>query len=506
MTVIKLFVLAACLLQNQTAPKTSVILDGEFDEWMTRPPTIVDPADASTAFIDFGEVRVLHDLKFVHMQADFGNTVNAQGLEGTAMVVLDADGDATTGKTEHGLDGVDIIVDLSPRGRKSMKHEGVGLRSMTYEADANDPAKPFLNPYDIGFAFAPTHAGRRFEFRFERGAALPNTPPLFQGQQFSGKFVFVDPSGALADETPVFTHKLLAIDADPIEVKPDEANPLEKPDAGAIRLVSWNIQRGAIFKQPELFGRILRALQPDVIHLQELSEHNSAAQLQEFLKATFSDDQRQPWNVAFGEGGGDLRCAVASRHPLALSPALRIVPMPQRPDHSVRTIGAIAEIDNHSILLVSLHLKCCGRAGGPEDEQRLNEVDAIHTAVKSALAAQQIDGALISGDFNLVGSRDPLEALATNLDVNRSSLAVPQTYQLDGLSNATWSDPFQPFIPGRLDYILVSDSSIEVMRGFVLDTRDLGPTWLERCKLQAEDTATASDHLPVVIDFKFRKP
>jgi endonuclease/exonuclease/phosphatase family metal-dependent hydrolase len=178
--------------------------------------------------------------------------------------------------------------------------------------------------------------------------------------------------------------------------------------------------------------------------------------------------------------------------------------MPQRPDMTVRTVGAVAKINDASVLLVSVHLKCCGRAGGPEDEQRLNEVDAIRQAVQSALAAQQIAAVFISGDLNLVGSRDPLELLAANLDVDHSSLAVPQTYQLDGLSNATWSDPFQPFIPGRLDYVLHSDSTVSVMRGFVLDTADLSEHWRQQHSLQTADTATASDHLPVVVDFTMR--
>ncbi len=37
----------------------------------------------------------------------------------------------------------------------------------------------------------------------------------------------------------------------------------------------------------------------------------------------------------------------------------------------------------------------------------------------------------------------------------------------------------------------------------VMDTRDLEPRWLQRHELRADDTASASDHLPLVADLRW---
>ena len=69
-------------------------------------------------------------------------------------------------------------------------------------------------------------------------------------------------------------------------------------------------------------------------------------------------------------------------------------------------------------------------------------------------------------------------------------------------SNVTWIDPSSDFPPGRLDYLIYSDSVLEPRNGFVLYTPALTPEELNRYGLSATDT-DASDHLPVVQDFVF---
>jgi endonuclease/exonuclease/phosphatase family metal-dependent hydrolase len=493
-------ILATATVLQTPQVSAHIILDGEFDDWNAVPATIVDPADAPGAFIDFGELRIIHDDRFVHLLADFGKTVNAQGLAGTAMLLLNADGDEQTGTTVHDVPGVDVIVDLSPEKLKYPgEFQGVGLRSTTYLPDPNDPAKPALNPYDIGFAFAPTHAGRRFELRFERGRRLPQTPPLFSGAQFTGKLVFMEAAGKPADITQPFTHELTI--SHPMRVDPPA---LPKRDADAFRVVSWNVQRGAIFSQGEPFRRVLRALDPDVVLLVELNDENTVADVERFFAQAFPE--RGAWHAVVGKGGGDLRCAVASRFPLAPAPELELVSMPHQPDKSVRVMGASIDVFGRKLLAVATHLKCCGSAGGPEDQIREVEVGQIRHAVKLALGQTEFDGLVIGGDLNLVGARDPLELLARGLDLDRSALAIPQTYQLDGLSNATWADRNQPFIPGRLDYILHSDSTIDCLHGFVFDSQDPDQTWRDAHQVQPGDTAAASDHLPVVLDLRWNAP
>lgn len=481
---------------------TSIVIDGDFGDWRATLPALIDPADAPDAAVDFGEIRISHNARFVSLLIDFGRTVNAQGLDGTAMILLDVDGDPATGTSEFGMRGVDLIVDLTPHNEKNPDKPGMGM-AIRCPAQSADPPGNAVHPptvYDIGLNFAPTHAGRRMEFRLNRNVKLPDTPPLFSGASFSGKLVFIDLSGHVADETDEFHHELSA-QPDAALLPADARDPLARLPATQIRIMSWNVERGAMFKNPKPFARTMAAVNPDVILLQELTDKNTVDQVRDFLTAALPPHDGESWSVIIGEGGGDLRCAVASRFSLQPVESLRLIPFPDRPERTARAAGAIVECNGRRLLALSVHLRCCGRAGGSEDQQRILEARVLNDAVKSAAQTQPIDGIIISGDFNLVGSRDPVELIAAGADLDASTLTIVPAYQLDGLSNATWADPKQPFAPGRLDYMLYSDSDLELTESFVYDSSDLAEAWLKRHLVQPADSSAASDHLPLIADF-----
>jgi endonuclease/exonuclease/phosphatase family metal-dependent hydrolase len=480
---------------------TPILIDSRFDDWDTVPVALTDPVDAPDGFIDFGELRIASDGQLLHLLLDVGRVVNVQKLDGTVLLPLDVDGDAATGVVQHDMPGVDIIVSLSPpSAARAGEFEGIGVRSMTYAPDPNDPAARPIIPYDIGFSFAPTFASRRVELRIERGTVLPQTPTLMASEQVRGRLVFLGRDGQVVDSTDVFQHDLVPLSV-PVVAQPND--PLARPEGESLRVVSWNAELGAILDRPEPFIRVLRALDPDVILLQELRDTHSGDEVAAFLNEHLAGASRSLWQVVFGEGGGDLRCAVASRVRMLPAEALRLVPYPERPDRHVRIAGAYIGYGSQVLLAASIHLKCCGRIGGSEDATRMTEVQAIRQAVATAIEQEDADGLIIGGDLNLVGSRAPLDALMEGLDADGSALAIAEALQIDGRTNATWSDPRQPFVPGRLDWMLCGDSRLACLRTFVLDARDLTTRWLQHHGLHAGDTA-ASDHLPLVADFQWQ--
>ncbi|HMB70033.1 MAG TPA: endonuclease/exonuclease/phosphatase family protein, partial [bacterium] len=124
---------------------------------------------------------------------------------------------------------------------------------------------------------------------------------------------------------------------------------------------------------------------------------------------------------------------------------------------------------------------------------------------------------IVAGDLNLVGWRRQLDTLlhgtienpveygpAAPPDVDGTSLADAHPYHTTGLADWTWHGSDSPFPPGRLDYVVYSDAALELAGGFVLWTPDLAPAELEAAGLRADDVPEASDHLPVVADFRFR--
>ncbi|MGB0325863.1 MAG: endonuclease/exonuclease/phosphatase family protein, partial [Phycisphaerales bacterium] len=97
---------------------------------------------------------------------------------------------------------------------------------------------------------------------------------------------------------------------------------------------------------------------------------------------------------------------------------------------------------------------------------------------------------VLAGDLNLVGSQIPLERL------EESGLTTIDMRQPDGATTATWDNESSSFLPGRLDYVLHSRQLNPTM-AVVFDTQDVDPSWLPH-SLRRE----ASDHLPLVVDFK----
>ena len=68
----------------------------------------------------------------------------------------------------------------------------------------------------------------------------------------------------------------------------------------------------------------------------------------------------------------------------------------------------------------------------------------------------------------------------------------------------TWQNEFSPFSPGRLDFIIFTDSAIDLEKTYVLRTEEMIPDSLSKYGLLSEDTRLASDHLPVVADFSLQ--
>jgi len=501
------------------APSASPItLDGRFHDWAGVPAAVVDEADAPEAEVDFRTVRIADEARLVHVLIDLGEgrEINVQRLDGCARLLLDGDGDPATGSTVHGLPGVDIIISLTPppppeggadaRDRPGM---GVGLESTTYEGDPDDETRPPLSPYDLGIALAPTYADRFVELRFERGAELPDTPPFLRGDHFSAKLVLMDLSGAVLDETDPFTHGLSPFSpAQPIRDAQQPNDPLARAPRSSLRVVAWNMQRGALFKQRDSALRVLRALDPDIICIQELGEDSSAEQVAALLNqistCVQTDAPRDAWSVVLGAGGGEKRSAVAARLPVTPDKHLDPVFHAGRDDWLLRTAGAIVAHEGRRLIVMSIHLKCCGRIGDESDLRRIAEAKAIRAAVRQAMKAEHADGIIIAGDFNLVGSRTPLELLTGKIDGEGLALTAVEPMQLDRRSNATWTDPREPFVPGRLDFVLHDKAALQAVGAFVFDARDLARRWLARHGLLVEDT-TISDHLPIVVDLSWRK-
>ncbi len=300
-----------------------------------------------------------------------------------------------------------------------------------------------VSPYEAGVVFAPTTAATKFEIRVNK-----------KEKELPKKIFDLSPKGDF-------------------------------------RVVSWNVQLGNLLEDKARSSRLLKALKPDVLLLQELSGGDTPEILTSFLTKTLGGT----WQVTLTESTGTLR-----HHQLrsAIATSLHLQTSELIDSGSWRQLKAIfstIECKKKPVNFISLHLRCCGGPTGEAEQQRQKEA----TAIQGFINSHQSPRFVIAGDLNLVGTTKPLEILQCD------RFSVVNAYQPDGLQNATWSDSSSSFTPGRLDWMLYSPQSLEVINCFVLETSDLLPESLTPYNLLSKDTAELSDHLPLVADFKIIK-
>ncbi len=501
MTLLRRFLLAllpAVALAQSPAPR--IVIDGGFGDWSR---VRVSPASQTGGLRD---VRITDDSRAVYFLLDFGRQWSLQeSSDSTCLLLLDTDANPATGGAEHGLPGVDLVVELSPASGP----QGVAAR-------VPGPAPSRLTAYQLGFLSAPTYAAERFELRLAR------TPARFPAPSLRAKVVWLGASGEVLAESGILRHRL-APRRRPRR-PPAAADPLARPPATDFRVLNWNVSGQRLLTSPAPYLNILGALQPDLILLDEVSPQVPVAAVEEFLAQLPASPEAPPWRVLLGSSGYRERSLIATRSPLTAAAAFRSIefppavrdevlasrpaPFPMLPAvlaGGVPATGAWVELSGRRLLTVALDLVCCAtHPGGVEDRIRLTQAAALRAAINQAQRDQPSQAVLVAGDFNLVGLRAPLDTLAQGLDPAGSDLLTVEALDLAGLSNVTWADSSSRYPPGRLDFQLYSASSLRVIHAFVFDSRALPSTWLAAHHLQPSDSAMASDHNPVVADFQWR--
>jgi endonuclease/exonuclease/phosphatase family metal-dependent hydrolase len=267
--------------------------------------------------------------------------------------------------------------------------------------------------------------------------------------------------------------------------------------------VSYNILHNGFFEegQREHFDRIIPALDPDILAVQEAwgDQESIAALMTEWIPGT--------WHVS-SEWDGNY---VISRFPI-LHEAVLI--------SSGRSMAVLldteAELDKN-ILIINSHFSCCS-----SNDDRQQQVDELIGVMREWMKEEDWTGPFYLemetpffhvGDFNLVGYRQQLVTLTEGDIVDEDSYGddfLPdwdESFITDLFSHNTgirmgytWRSDGSSFSPGKLDYILYSDSNLEIAKHFVLNTMALSEEELEQYGLEEWDVYHASDHMPRVAD------
>jgi endonuclease/exonuclease/phosphatase family metal-dependent hydrolase len=305
----------------------------------------------------------------------------------------------------------------------------------------------------------------------------------------------------------------------------------QQPDD--LRVVAFNIN--SVFPEThyldsERFARVLRVLAPDVICLQEVRSELDDAALATLVANALGEDAAG-WHAYIGRSGR-MGTAIVARYPLQQTGDVTQPPAYRGHENSGRTARVAYGLvdlpdDEHPIdlFVTSVHFKCCGDTDN--DPLRQQEIDAVLAWWRDAMTpGDAIDvpprtGFVLAGDLNTVGGPIILETalsgdiydnerygpdLAPDWDRTRLTDAHPR-HNVVGPADYTWRNDTSQYPPGRLDYIIYSDSVLSLVRTFVLNTEAMTPELLahyglERFDIAEDEFGREIDHYPLVADFR----
>ncbi len=477
--------LAACHGSGAAPSGKTVVLDGSLDDWPE------------------GVQAQWHDDRYLYLRLEPPAKVTLQSHDEPLVLYVDIDGNGATGISPPAVPGeegeaalgADLLVVFSPcTAFPSLTEKANGI---AVAAVFEDGSSRVVSHADVDFAFSPTYASDQYEMRLSRTGMEQVTGRAFSAEGVASRFVLLSASGALAGASDVARGSRALEAASATETLAG----VPFRGAGEVRVVSWNVERGAPNTKPDAFARVLGALDPDIVLVQEWTDVTP-----ETLAAWFNEHvaSGSPWHAITSAGWG---VAIVSRYPLERLGPERLDHPPAAPadawnrdrDAATRFVGAVVQTPAGPVGAGSVHLKCCGSQGSPEDLARIAEAEQIRAAFASAADERALALRVIGGDMNLVGSRTPLETLTASGDADGTGLLPADPRVLADTTFATWSQADSQFSPGRLDWIVVGDSALTVRRAFVLDTERLTPEALRAMGLHERDSR-ASDHMPVVVD------
>ncbi|MBN1476328.1 endonuclease/exonuclease/phosphatase family protein [Candidatus Sumerlaeota bacterium] len=474
--------LAALLLSVSPfagAQALPILIEGDLSDWGSLAPIHTDPSgDDGGSAVDFGRLWAANDDDHLFLRFEVGGEIELQESNDIALHI-DADNSALTGLFVDGI-GAEIRWRFGARAGSSYRANGTVASSLSW--------------IDIEQIQGPTTTSTEFELSIIRDG-IPGDSPFSLGSTVA-ILLRNEPSGVLdrlPDVGTVVTH---TFDATP--VPPPTPIPLARQSPDHVRVMTHNTLSDGLFNHTAEFTRILQAIEPDVICFQEIYSH-TATEVRDEVTSILPPG---PWYAV-----DNADCHIVSRWPILTTRNLD------------GNIGALIDIagtlSDADLYVVSAHTPCCSSETG-----RQAEIDNIMAWVRDLQTPGGVETLaddtpiVITGDMNLVGYAQQLTTLLTGDIVDEGTFGPDHPPDWDGTalgdpvprhthtrSAYTWRSDGSSYAPGRLDFIVFTDSAVTLGNHFTLWTPDMAPADLSAAGLQANDTSTAADHLPVVADF-----
>jgi endonuclease/exonuclease/phosphatase family metal-dependent hydrolase len=456
-----------------------ITIDGQFQDWENVPVAYSDmEGDGMSA--DFADIKITYDMEFLFIYFSLHNGEFLMQDWNAFHLYIDTDNNSETGLEFNGIGAeLDWIF---------------GQRQGTFYLNGGNTD---IWQNDITLRIGPTITSSEFEIALARNSdimTLNGSQVLVEGR------IIIAEAPPNSDSVPNESGGIyFSIGED--AVPSPEPIPLVRRHEDDIRVLTYNTLWDGILeadRQPK-FKRIIQALDPDVIALQE---HTDWDQIDDIIQSWFP---QETWYASWTYG--DL--VVLSRFPI-LNDANLI--------SSERTMCALLDTEDElgkNLLVINSHLSCCANNDG-----RQHQVDEFLSVWRNWITNSdgpfdlEFETPFVHvGDFNFVGYRQQVETLRIGdiVDENEYGDDFPPDWDASNIVDLfsrhthkrmgyTWRSDGSSFNPGKLDYIFYSDATIDTGKHYILNTLALDDETLAGYGLEWDDTQEASDHLPRVFD------
>ncbi len=454
-----------------------ISIDGLFEDWDNVPLSYQDQeGDMSLGMVDFADFKITYDNEFLFIYFSIYSDDFLLQDNNSVNLYIDADNDSLTGDSW----GMESVWHFGYRNGNHYIMDGIFT---IYQSD-------------LVLRMAPTISSNEFEIAISRSSdALHSEISTVLVQ---GKIAF-DAGIPNTDSTPLIP---FFIGEDYIQ--PATPISFEKRHDDDIRLVSHNVWSSALINDDyqEHFRRIYQSLNPDIVVLQEMYENTN--QLHSLFNSWFPDEQ---WYVSnqFRDN------IIISKYPVLEQNFFT---------SSERTMVSLLNTEDElgkNLIIFNSHLACCDN-----DESRQYDADEFVSNWREWRNNDNGPFTLVDstpfvhvGDFNLVGNRQQLTTLTEGDIEDENAFGDDYALDWDGTPIAdlfsrhshkrmgyTWRYDYSSFSPGKLDYVLYTDSVIDTSKHFVVQTMTMDSASLANYGLDEMDSYISSDHSPRVLDIK----
>jgi endonuclease/exonuclease/phosphatase family metal-dependent hydrolase len=459
-----------------------ITIDGLFDDWAEVDISYSD-SQGDGVDADFADIKITYDndFLFIYFNVHDGEYLMQDWNE--FHLYIDADNDTTTG---YYINGIGAELDWLFGDRSGSYYIMDGIIDI------------YQN--DLTLRMAPTITNHEFEICISRNSnvlTMDGTQVLVEGK------VILTDTGPNADQIPDENGGIsFSIGED--YIMPPTPITFDKRDETDIRLVTHNVWNSSLLdpNYEVYFQRIYQALDPDIVALQEMYENTN--QLHSLFNDWFPDEQ---WYVSsqFRDN------IIISKYPVLEEDYFT---------SSERTMVAMLNTEDDlgsNLMIFNAHLACCNN-----DESRQYDADEFVSNWRDwrendngPFTLTEGTPFVYVGDFNLVGYRQQLTTFTEgdiedentfgddyNLDWDNTSIADLFSRHSHIRMGYTWRWDNSSFSPGKLDYVLYTDSVLDTSKHFVFNTLTMDSASLAEYGLEAMDSYNSSDHSPRVLDIK----